>query len=410
MPIKTLLKSLMRRKFITVLLICQLAMTMGILHNSSILTLDVYNLLNQKKGMDASEFLVIEQLSLAQHLRDGSSHAEFTEQQDIEAIRHIDGVISVAAYNQIPLTHGSPNANIQLEDTPPEKDSRDLNYISYVEMHANGLTNLGIELLEGRQFTDSDEVTSNSHMKHSNMTDSIIVTESLAKRLSPDISILGQLTNRGRVIGVSQDIMYTARSQGRTKYYAYFIVKPTTDRYERKFYIVRSKPALIPEIEKKLRADRFKDSPERIIVRIASLQDIHENFFSRETGSVKMFITLCVLMLLVAIISSFAHAHFHVSKQIRLIGIRRALGAKKSDILKYVFIENILVSAIALLPGILCSYLINIQLSQFLTISKPNFDDFFAIYTVIVLSGFIATWLPAYRTAQIPPITATKTL
>jgi putative ABC transport system permease protein len=119
---------------------------------------------------------------------------------------------------------------------------------------------------------------------------------------------------------------------------------------------------------------------------------------------------LCVLMVLVTVISSFAHAHFHVSHQKKLIGIRRALGARKKDIMLYVFSENWLMSLMASILGIAAVIGINLALSQVITIDKPNVLLYLLAVLVIFVSGTLATWLPAFKTTRISPVTATQTV
>ena len=119
---------------------------------------------------------------------------------------------------------------------------------------------------------------------------------------------------------------------------------------------------------------------------------------------------LCLLMILVTVVSSFAHAHFYVSQQRKLIGIRRALGATKKDIMLYVFSENWLMSLFASLLGVAAVVGINMALSQVIAIDKPDSLLYLLAVATIFITGTLATWLPAYKTTKIAPVTATHTV
>ena len=115
-------------------------------------------------------------------------------------------------------------------------------------------------------------------------------------------------------------------------------------------------------------------------------------------------------MIAVTVVSSFAHAHFHVTQQRKYIGIRRALGARKIDIIWYVFSENWLMTFLASILGIASVIGLNIGLSQVITIDKPDILLYCLSVLVIFVSGSLATWLPAYQTTKISPVSATRTL
>ena len=116
-------------------------------------------------------------------------------------------------------------------------------------------------------------------------------------------------------------------------------------------------------------------------------------------------------MIMVTIISNFAHAHFHMSQQRKYIGIRRALGATKKDIILYVFSENWLMSLFACILGIASTIIINILLSQVITIDKPDILLYFIASKYYICIRYASTtWLPAYKTTKISPVVATHTL
>jgi putative ABC transport system permease protein len=115
-------------------------------------------------------------------------------------------------------------------------------------------------------------------------------------------------------------------------------------------------------------------------------------------------------MLFVTAISSYAYSQFHIARQKKFIGIRRALGARKKDILWYVLTENWLVYAIGSLLGIVVAFGFNILLSQHIVLSKPDIMLFLLATGIIFISGTIATWLPANSTSNISPVVATKTV
>ena len=112
--------------------------------------------------------------------------------------------------------------------------------------------------------------------------------------------------------------------------------------------------------------------PERDIFGIFTMTEHLKQFYRDDQGLADLFMLLCGLMLFVTAISSYAYSQFHISRQKKYIGIRRALGARKKDILLYVLTENWLVYGIGCLLGILVAFGFNIMLSQHVALSKPD--------------------------------------
>lgn len=151
-------------------------------------------------------------------------------------------------------------------------------------------------------------------------------------------------------------------------------------------------------------------NPERDIMDVYTLKERHADYFENDTGLASLFAMLCVLMLVVTAISSFAHAQFHIAKQKKLIGIRRALGAKRKDILLYVLSENWLISFVGGVIGVGFVIAFNIMLSAQIEVSKPSIVLYLLAFVVVFFAGTLATWWPARQTSRIPPVIATRTI
>jgi len=149
---------------------------------------------------------------------------------------------------------------------------------------------------------------------------------------------------------------------------------------------------------------------ERDIFDVFTMAERLKQFYQDDQGLADLFILLCSLMILVTAISSYAYSQFHISRQQKYIGIRRALGARRVDILLYVLTENWLVYAIGCILGIIVALGFNILLSQYVSLNKPDALLFLFAIGIVFISGTLATWLPANNTSKVPPVIATKTV
>jgi putative ABC transport system permease protein len=199
-------------------------------------------------------------------------------------------------------------------------------------------------------------------------------------------------------------------SKGDAKYYAMFGNFLYSQSDFEQHYLIRVEPGKVAQVQAKLSDTILSVQAERDILRVRSMDEHLKKFYSQDSGLASLFTMLSLLMILVTIVSSFAHAHFHVTQQRKFIGIRRALGARKKDVMLYVFSENWLLNLGASIIGIATMIGLNIALSQVIEIDKPTVLLYALAVFVIFAAGSLATWLPAYKTTKISPVIATKTL
>jgi len=412
MNIKALLKALRLRKFATGLLLLQLSLTIGLMVNTVILTNSAIEKLNKPLGFDVEQLISVDLLPTSGAYRDTDYYQSITK-QDIAKITAMDGVISAAHYNQLPIQRGGWNGNIRAADSPEDTVTpRELRYVPQFYSSKIGLENLGIEIIEGRALTDADDITSDFYTlkDRGEIEQNIILTESLAKAVFPNKSALGELTNNGRVVGIAKDFAISPDRIGIDKTFGLFgnflFSQPDFEQH----YIVRVEPGKVAQVQAKLADTILSVQAERDILRVESMPERLKDFYSQDAGLASLFAMLSFLMILVTVVSSFAHAHFHVTQQRKFIGIRRALGARKKDVMLYVFSENWLLNFGASIIGIATMIGLNIALSQVITIDKPSVLLYALAVFVVFAAGSLATWLPAYKTTKISPVIATKTL
>lgn len=412
MNIKALLKALRLRKFATSLLLLQLSLTIGLMVNTVILTLTTAEKLKDPLGFDIEQLITVELLPTSGAYRD-TDYFRSIAAQDMAKITAIDGVISAAHYNQLPIQRGGWNGNLQPADFPEDKVlPRELRYVPQFFTSEIGLDNLGVEIIEGRGLTAADDITDNFYTpgKRGDIEQNIVLTESLAKAVFPDKSALGELTNSGRVVGIAKDFSINPSDNGRGRFFGLFGNFMYSQADYGQNYIVRVEPGRVAEVQAQLRDVILGVQPERDIIRIRSMSDRFQNYYSQDSGLANLFAMLSLLMIVVTVVSSFAHAHFHVTQQRKFIGIRRALGARKKDIMLYVFSENWLLNLGASLLGVATMIGLNIALSKVITIEKADILLYGLAVLIIFVAGTLATWLPAYRTTKISPVIATRTL
>ena len=404
MNFKALIKSLLLRRFTTGLLVLQLAITLGLLVNSAILAFDTREKLARSTGLDLDNILIMSTHPTSGNYRDLDYYRSIVT-EDLTQLRLLPGVKSVSVTNQLPLTNRGMLGSVNDIDNPEQ--ARGDKYlqnakITLVDEHFADAMNF--TLLEGRIFNQGDQLDFDV-----DQNSSVVITESLSKALYGENSAIGKEINHGRIIGVIADVILDP-TLPEDKQYGVFANTIMKYIFIGRFYVLNVEPGQMQSVRNQVIDTILKVQPERDIFSVRTMAENLKRFYRNDQGLADLFLLLCGLMLFVTAISSFAYSQFHISRQQKFIGIRRALGARKKDILFYVLTENWLVYSLGCLLGVIVAFGFNILLSQYISLSKPDIALFLLAIAVIFISGTVATWFPAVRTSNIPPVIATKTV
>ena len=202
MNIKALFKSLLLRKFTTGLLILQLAITLGLLVNSTILAFDTSEKVSQSTGLDTDNILVMSTHPTSGNYRDLDYFRSIVT-EDMAKLKLLSGVNSVSVTNQLPIASRGMLSNMYDLDNPEqERTDKYLQDVKYILAQEDLMDAMGLSLIEGRFLNKSDQLDFGS-----DETRNIVITESLKKALYGDKSAIGQETNNGFIVGVIKDII-----------------------------------------------------------------------------------------------------------------------------------------------------------------------------------------------------------
>jgi putative ABC transport system permease protein len=243
--------------------------------------------------------------------------------------------------------------------------------------------------------------------------DGVVVTRCLRDALFGGAPALGRTlrSNRRpptRIVGVVEDVrlhVAVLYQTNVTAIYPAVVGDPRVDRY-----LVRTNPgraeavraAAAPALARAVGAHGL------VTARLFSDPDTRSAGIAR--GTVFLLVYVGVLLGVLAIMGNFAVAAFLVGDRRRVIGVRRALGANRWDILRYLLIENLLPTQLGNLLGLLV-VLASLPAAK-LRFAGIQFDIIDALATAFLLSlgGILAKLFPALRAMRIPPSVVTRSL
>ena len=123
-----------------------------------------------------------------------------------------------------------------------------------------------------------------------------------------------------------------------------------------------------------------------------------------------LLVSVIIALLVVTALGIVGLASFWVQQRTKQIGVRRALGATRAQILRYFQTENFLLASIGIALGMLLAYAINQLLMGRYELPRLPLLYLPVGAVALWLLGQAAVYWPARRAAAIPPALATRSV
>lgn len=401
MPLRPILKSLVtHHKTAATLIILEIAVTCAIICNAAFLIGQRWGRMHRTSGVAESELSRVQFAGIRKGIDPVAQAAE-----DLQTLRAIPGVKSVSVTNELPFGNSSWNTGLTLH---PDDTQSVVNATMYFD-DGHLLDTLGLRLIAGRDFRP-DEVTHERAQMVRHLPGQIIVTRALAGRLFPGTSGIGKTFYFGkdpvRIIGVVDHL--TRPNEGfEDPTHEYSLIIPIGSPGE---YVLRTAPedrarvlgAAVTALEKR--------DPSRVLLRHDTLEEMRAAYFRPDRAMAWLLVTVCVALLIVTALGIIGLASFWVQQRTRQIGVRRALGATRGQILRHFQSENLLLTTAGIALGMALAFGINLWLMKHYALPRLPMTVLPAGAVTLWLLGQLAVWGPARRASLVPPAVATRSV
>jgi putative ABC transport system permease protein len=280
---------------------------------------------------------------------------------------------------------------------------------------ADLLETWGVELVAGRDFTPEEYVEFDALQSGQAKLGSVIITRQAAERLLPGKNPLGQrLYVVGKdpqiVVGVIDRLATSTEGQGMTDR-SYAMVFPVNVAYPvGGTYLLRVDPARRAEVLAAVDAAIARVDRSRIVLSRQSFAEIRDGFFRQDRSLAYLLSGVSIALLVVTGFGLVGLASFWVQQRTRQIGVRRALGATRGDIVRYFQLENFLLTTAGIAIGMALAYAINLWLMHRYQVARLPAGFLPVGAGLLWLLGQLAVLGPALRAATIPPSIATRSV
>ena len=403
MEFRPIISAMLRNRTGAILVALQIAITLAVVTNALFIINQRLEKIGRPSGMDTDNLIFVQSYGY----RPDYNH-KVTIEEDLALIRAMPGVVSASTIGGIPLSGGGSSSSFRVST---EKTSPDVPG-NYYEIDEKGVDSLGVKLVAGRTFS-KDVVRFEESRTNSQFVPEVIITRDMAKALfGTDENVVGKqvydsLGQSATIVGVIDHMLGAWVGWDKL---AQVVFEPIVEPPPFVRYVVRAEPsrreALIAELEKKL----TESNPTRVI----SWVHPHSYYIERSyKPDMRMAVLLGVAIILLVTMTTLGIvglASFSVNARTKQIGTRRAVGARKVDILRYFMVENWILTSAGLVVGCILAYVFSYWLST--AYSLPKLEPSYLLIAIpcMWILGQLAVLVPARRAASVPPAVATRTV
>lgn len=403
MDIRPILSTLRRHKTASALIVLEIALSCAIVCNALFLIDTRMERMNRDTGLAEDEIVRVNVAGIG-----SNDNADAAAKTDLAALRAIPGVKYATMTNHVPFDDSSWNSSVSIK---PDQQIPSLNVGVYLG-DEQLLETFGLKLAAGRDFLPEEYIDMSTIGDDTSIA-AAIVTRGMAEKLFPGENAVGKLlhdswgTNPIKIVGVVDSLIRPNDNEGPVNAQNSMLlpIRPVSGRFA-----IRTSPERREEVLKAAVATLEKVNRSRIIMDQGAFTDVIDEYYQQDKAMAWLLGAVCVALMIVTALGIVGLASFWVQQRTKQIGVRRALGATRGQILRYFQTENFLLATIGIVLGMLGAFGLNQLLMTHYELPRLP-----ALYlpvgaVALWLLGQIAVYGPARRAAAVPPAVATRSV
>jgi putative ABC transport system permease protein len=392
----------MRERTRKVLLVAEVALALVLLIGAGLMLRTVFQLTQVDPGFNTENLL-----SMRFILSGDAYNAERRRVFSSECLAQIEttpGVESAALTLSLPID-GSNWQSVFITGDKPVPERIDLPSAAFTPVSSNYFEVMGIRSLAGRMFNEADTAAS---------PPVVVINETLARRLWPGEDPIGKRLKQGfpedktswrEVVGVVGDV----KQNGIDKEPPLQCYMPLPQEPMRSLVAVARTTgdplAMASKIEERIHSiDR--DLP---VFSVRSMDQLLDESISQQQLAMALLAGFALLALLLAAMGIYGVMSYAVTTRTHEIGVRMAMGARPTDVLRLVVGQGMTLALIGVAIGLSAALaMTRVMASLLFGVSSTDPLTFVVISLLLIAVAALACYLPARRAARVDPTVALR--
>jgi predicted permease len=371
------------------LIVCEVALSLVLLMGAGVMIQSLLVLRHGDTGFDPNNVLTMRVRLVDARYPSPAQRLSFFDAA-LQRIRALPGVESAGTINDLPFADGS-SQTLLLEGSTSQREPVAL---QVRQITPGYLRAMGIPVLRGRDAVDSD-------------AEVLLVSQDAAKLYWGDddpierrAALPFSKTVLRPVVGIVGDVKQRSLTEGPTPT-AYYSTREPSGRVT---FVVRTSVPSATLVQPVVAAIRAID-PEQPVVDIRTMVQVLDDKLTPQRFSAHLLGVFAGVALLLAAVGIYSVLSYIVRGRSREIGIRRALGARTSDILRLVIVEGMSPVLVGVAAGAIAALAsAGVMRTLVFGVSASDPVTFAAVGATLTLVALIASLAPAYRALRLDPV------
>jgi putative ABC transport system permease protein len=371
------------------LIVCEVALSLVLLMGAGVMIQSLLALRHGDTGFDPNNVLKMDVRLVNTRYPSPAQRSSFFDAA-LQRIRALPGVEAAGTIDDLPLKQGS-SQTLNLEGYPPQREPV---AVQVRQITPGYLRAMGIPVVRGRDIVDSDGEV-------------LLVSVDAAKLYWGADDPIGRRatlpfsqTVLRRVVGIVGDVKQRNLTEATTPTVYYYTREPGG----RATFVIRTSVPPATLAQPAIAAIRAID-PEQPVGDIRTMMQVLDGRLTSQRFSALVLGVFAGVALLLAAVGIYSVLSYIVRGRSREIGIRRALGARTSDVLRLVIVEGMSPVLVGIAAGTIAA-LASARVIRTLVfgVSASDPATLAAVGATLALVALIASLVPAYRASRLDPV------
>jgi len=320
----------------------------------------------------------------------------------LHRLEQLPGVQSAALVSDVPLTDNSDAQAILIEGRPdPGPKKRPI--VNYNVVGPGYLRTLGIPLLKGRDFSARDTESSPTV---------VLINQAMARKFWPNENPVGaRISTDGKnwasIQGVIGDVRQLGlRTESKPEVYLSYLQDPYAWPYFSLLVHTSADPMKQLSSIRDVVWSVDKDLP---IATVSTMEQLRSGSIAQPRVTALLLAVFASLALILASVGIYGVMAYSVTQRTHEMGLRMALGARITDVLKLVVGHGMILTGCGVGLGLIGAFALTRVLAKFLWGVRPTDPvTFVAVSMLLAAVAMLATYLPARRATRVDPMVALR--
>ena len=389
------------------LVVSEISLALVLLVGAGLMIKSFLRLEHTDAGFNAHNLLIMSIRLNTTKYAEPDQRARFFKQV-LEKVSNLPGVESAAAADSPPFFGHTYVADFNIEGQPPlSVADRPVNNWHWVSPSYFGVMKIG--LIKGRVFTEDDE------LQHHRVA---MINETMARRFMPGEYPIGKRINIVEppdppfwleIVGEVRDVKYDKLNIDVLPDVYGLSLQPYPGLPSYRMALIIRTSAAPASMISSVRREVLSVDKDQPIFDIKTMDDYMADSVAKQRLSMLLLGIFAGVALILAATGIYGVVSYAVTQRTHEIGIRVALGARRSDVLRLVLRQALLMALIGIIAGLAAAFaLTRVMASLLFGVSATDKTTFAGVAALIFGITLLACYVPARRAMKVDPMIALR--